>query len=414
MTLHPLLTYCQNVHPAETLDGLLEVLAGPAARVRAAWRGPPSSGHPAPVMAAGLWLPLEVARAIATDDAAAARVRAALDAAGLFACTANAFPVGGFHAARVKEAVYRPTWLEPARLEFTRLACRALARLLPPGARGSVSTAPVSWRSFGDADAAGLAAAGAHLGALVADLLTLEDETGHEVAVALEPEPRCVLETCAELVAFLEAHVFAGAGREALVARGLPPEGAEAALRRLVGACVDACHLAVVFEPLEQALDLLEARGVRVVKAQLSAAPDLSRPVDAPAGRRRLAAFAEPRYLHQTFGRRPDGGLVAAEDLPEALSADGELTAPFADVERLRTHFHVPLHWGGDEALGTTRPELEAGLVALARATDHLEVETYTFDVLPPELRQGGVEAMVTAELRWAEAALRAQGVSPR
>lgn len=407
MTRAPVLSYCQNVHPAETLDALLGVLGGPAARARAAWR-------PDAPMGAGLWLPLEVARAIATDDGAAARVKDALAGAGLFAFSANAFPIGGFHAARVKEAVYRPSWLEPARVDYTRLACRALARLLPEGERGSVSTVPVAWRPRGMHDDAALARAGVHLAEVVADLLLLEDATGREVALALEPEPRCALETTAELVGFLEAHVFSGAGRARLVERGLPPDGAEAALRRHVGACVDACHLAVVFEPLGEALARLEAAGVRVVKAQLSAALDLERAATNLAGRRRLAGFDEPRYLHQTFGRAPGGQVVGVEDLPLALDAEGRLLGPLEGAERLRTHFHVPLHWPGDAELGTTRGELEAGLAALARATDHLEVETYTFDVMPPALRGGDVVAMVAEELRWADAALRARGFTPR
>lgn len=404
----PVLSYCHNVHPAETLDALVAVLEGPAARVRAAWR-------PEREMGAGLWLPLEAARAIATDDAAAARVRAALDAADLFAFTANAFPMGGFHAARVKETVYRPSWLEPARVDYTRLACRALARLLPPGARGSVSTVPVSWRAFGEDDPAALGRAGEHLAEVVADLLLLEEASGHEVALALEPEPRCVIETTGELVAFLEAHVFAGAGRARLEARGLPREGAEAALRRHVGACVDACHLAVVFEPLPAALERLEAAGVRVVKAQLSAALDVERARTNAAGRRRLAAFDEPRYLHQTSGLLADGRVVTVEDLRLALDDGGGLTPTLAQAERLRTHFHVPLHWPGGDDLGTTRDELQAGLEALARATTHLEVETYTFDVLPRALRprDDDVAAMVTDELRWAEAALLAHGATP-
>lgn len=403
----PVLSYCLNVHPAETLDEVVALLQGPVARARAAWRGASSR------MGVGLWLPLAAARAIAEDDGAAARTRDALASAGLFAYTVNAFPIGGFHRERVKEAVYRPTWLDAARSDYTRLACRALARLLPGGARGSVSTVPVSWRGFGDADAGGLARAGAHLGALAADLLALEDATGHEVSLALEPEPRCTLETTAEAADFLEAHVFSGAGRAALVAHGHTPARAEAALRRLVGVCVDTCHLACVFEPLGPALDALARRGVRVPKAQLSAAPELARPAENDDGRRRLAAFAEPRYLHQTFGREANGLVVGVEDLGQALDERARLAPAFARAEQLRTHFHVPLCWPGEPALGTTRGELEAGLAALARATDHLEVETYTFAVLP-EGFASDVVAMVTDELRWAEAALRAQGVTPR
>lgn len=405
----PVLSYCTNVHPGETVDDLVALLGGPVARAR--------RGRGRARMGAGLWLPLAAARAVAEDDRARDRVAAALELAGLFAFTANAFPIGGFHDPRVKERVYRPTWADPARRDFTLLACRALARLLPDGARGSVSTSPISFRPFGDE--AEHARAGWHLGEVAAGLLALEAETGHEVALALEPEPGCTLETAAEAAAFLERHLLGGAGREALVGRtGLAPAAAEAALRRLVGVCVDACHLAVVEEPLVVALERLARAGLRVVKAQLSSALELDRPGDRPAACARLAAFAEPRFLHQTTARLDDGRLVALPDLSAALGPDGALLDPaLSRARRLRTHFHVPLAWEGDEHLATTRGWLEAGLAALARATDHLEVETYTFDVLPAadRARWGfDVAAMCEAELRWAEAALAARGVATR
>lgn len=396
----PLLGYCTNVHPGEALADLVAIARGPAARVRRL------AGHAAP-LPVGLWLPREAAAALAGDARAADLLRAALADGGLVAFTANAFPIGGFHAARVKEAVYRPTWLDPARRDFTVLAARALARLLPDGARGSVSTSPVSFQPF--ADEAAHALAGWHLGQVAAELLALERGTGHEVALAIEPEPGCTLETAADLVRFLEAHVFSGAGRAALVAaRGLTPAAAEAELRRLVGACLDACHHAVAFEPLARALGRYAAAGVRVVKAQLSAAPIVDDVGDV-AARARLAAFAEPRWLHQTSAL-VDGGRVAWTDLDQALGAGGAIVDPRAARARaLVVHCHVPLAWPGDGGVGTTRGDLARALGAIAAATDHLEVETYTFDVLPAADRAlwgDDVAAMTADEVRWARRAL--------
>jgi sugar phosphate isomerase/epimerase len=379
----PILSYCMNVHPGETTAELIDLLRGPAARVRAAWRGEEPMG-------AGLWLPLASAREIATSVDAAARVRDALSEAGLFAFTANAFPLGGFHDARVKEAVYQPTWLEAERLEFTRHACRALARLLPEGARGSVSTVPVGYKAFGQDDR--FAEAGANLARLADFLLELEAETGKEISLALEPEPLASLETTAEAIAFLEAHVFSAGARGS---------ASEADVRRLIGVCVDTCHLACEFEHIPTSLRDLERAGVRVVKGQLSSALELREPATNAAGRERLASFDEPRYLHQTVGQTDSGELIRANDLPDFLASDA-----FGDATVARTHFHVPLSWGGDAVLGTTRAVLEEGLAALARATDHLEVETYTFAVLPEadRARYGDdVVNMIAAELRWVD-----------
>ncbi|MEZ6185177.1 MAG: hypothetical protein R3F62_09235 [Planctomycetota bacterium] len=153
---------------------------------------------------------------------------------------------------------------------------------------------------------------------------------------------------------------------------------------------------------------------MRVVKAQLSAALTLAEPGASPAGVARLAEFHEPRYLHQT-NAWVAGQRVQLEDLDELL-VDGRLSPRLAEASQLRTHFHVPLCWEGDALLGTTRPSLEASLGALAAATDHLEVETYTFDVLPAADRaryQDDVVVMLVEELRWAAEALRGHGRTP-
>lgn len=404
----PILSYCMNVHPGEGLDDLVGHLTGPTRRVREAL------GRSGP-MGAGLWLPGPVARAVVVDVAARERVRAALAEAGLFAYTVNAFPIGGFHAASVKREVYRPSWSDPRRLAYTLDACRALAALLPDGGRGSVSTVPVTYGAFPDADAPEEAAA--QLGRAALALQRLEEETGRSVALALEPEPLAYLETAAEAAAFFERHLLGGAGRAAVEAGGLGREAAEAALRERLGVCLDTCHLACAFEPIPAALETLAAAGVRVVKAQLSSALELVAPDASPAGRRRLAGFAEPRYLHQSIGLRPGGERVHAEDLGDLLDERAELRGLFHGVEAVRTHFHVPVCWAGDGVLGTTQAVLADGLAAVAAATDHLEVETYTFDVLPAaeRARYGGeVERMLAAELAWVSGRLTALGVEVR
>ncbi len=392
-----------NVHPGESLGELVELLRGPAAKVRTAWRGEGDMG-------AGLWLPLKSAQAIATDEEAAKQVREALSESGLFAFTVNAFPAGGFHAAWVKERVYRPTWTSDVRLDYTRLACRALARLLPDGTRGSVSTVPVAYKAFGEAETDPVAAA-SNLGRLTLDLLRLESETGHEVSLALEPEPLATLSTTGDAIAFLQTHVFAGAARRELTESGLSPADAEAALRRFIGLCVDTCHLACEFETISTSLAAIADAGIRVVKAQLSSALQLDSPASNVLGRVRLMAFSEPRYLHQSIAQTASGEKIVAGDLPQVFTATGALDPRFNDAETLRVHFHVPLCWEGDTGLGTTRHVLEEGLAALCEATDHLEVETYTFDVFPEAQRErfgGDVVKMIVAELRWAEERLAA------
>jgi sugar phosphate isomerase/epimerase len=359
------LAYCSNVHPADDLDGVAAQLERFAARVR--------ERLGVPVLGVGLW----VAAPALGAEAAAERLRAQLDRLGLEVVTLNGFPYKAFHADVVKLDVYRPNWADERRRDYTLGLARLLARLLPDDVRdGSISTLPLGWRTeWSDADAA---AGRRSLELVAAGLIELERETGKRIRIALEPEPGCTIETVAQASDFLA---------------GLAPEW--------IGLCLDACHLAVQFEAPDGALALLADAGVPVVKAQVSSA---LRVADPAAARNFLDGFAEPRFLHQV--REVVHGRVAgADDLPDALGgalpADGEW----------RVHFHVPVH----AAEHTTQRELESTLAALAGGpaplTTHLEVETYTWDVLPdaPGGDDGLVEGLA-AELAWTRDRLVALG----
>jgi hypothetical protein len=116
------------------------------------------------------------------------------------------------------------------------------------------------------------------------------------------------------------------------------------------------------------------------------------------ARRKALEPFAEGVYLHQVVSKS-QAGLQRVLDLPLALAQAP--TAPPADEWRI--HFHVPIF---REALGpfaSTQAFLAQLLAIQARApfTEHLEVETYTWDVLPEEHRGEPVADAVARELRW-------------
>jgi len=354
-TVH--LAYCTNVHPAEDLGGVRRQLREHAEPVRR------RLGRDR--LGIGLWLARDAARALIADPAAVRGLRAELDDRGLEVVTLNGFPYRGFGAEVVKHRVYRPDWTEPDRLEHTTDLARLLAALLPDDvAEGTVSTLPLAWRTPFDAPRAE-AARGA-LTALAQRLDALQDLTGRSIRIGLEPEPGCTVETTADAV-------------RALTAPGAPP-------RERIGVCLDTCHLATQFEDPDEALDGLAFAGVPVVKAQLSAALHADEPHE-PAVRKALAAFAEPRFLHQTRTRTPDGTVLGTDDLDQALADDGPLptTGPW------RAHFHVPLHAAPEPPLASTLPVLRDTLTRLvggpAPLTHHLEVETYTWQTLPDGLR---------------------------
>jgi hypothetical protein len=173
-------------------------------------------------------------------------------------------------------------------------------------------------------------------------------------------------------------------------------EAGIALLKRYLGVCLDTCHAAVMFEHPLQMLRTLAATGIPVHKIQLTAA--LHVPRLTPALRQRLSQFADEIYLHQTSVRTA-GGSDAVEfylDLAPALDKS-------ADDAELRSHFHVPVFAETLGGLRTTQPELIELLTAFKAAPScpHLEVETYTFDVLPAELRQDSVDIHIAREINW-------------
>ncbi|MFJ5260347.1 metabolite traffic protein EboE [Streptomyces sp. NPDC088387] len=349
-TVH--LSYCTNVHPAETFEGVLAQLRDHCEPVRR------RLGRDR--LGIGLWLAKDAARTLVTDPSALRALRTELDLRGLEVVTLNGFPYEGFGAEEVKYRVYKPDWADPERLEHTTALARLLAGLLPDDVtEGSISTLPLAWRTATDPERDETARTA--LRTLAERLDALEDLTGRSIRIGLEPEPGCVVETTADAIAPLTKIDH--------------PR---------VGICVDTCHLATSFEDPHTALDALTAARVPVVKSQLSAALHAEQP-HLPEVREALAAFDEPRFLHQTRTATA-AGLRGTDDLGEALGGD-----LLPDASPWRAHFHVPLHAAPAEPLTSTLPVLRTVLTRLVGGpvplTRHLEVETYTWQALPPELR---------------------------
>lgn len=313
--------------------------------------------------------------------------------------TGNAFVYGEFHGAPLKDAVYRPPWSDPRRVEYTRDFAAVLMGLAEPGTHLSLSTLPCSWKGWGG-DGSEVVAAARGLAAFVRSLPELEDRTGVRLRLGIEPEPGCTLETTEETLAF-----FRGPLAQAL--------GREESWRERVGVCFDVCHQAVAWEDVEASLAAFAAHGVRVVKLQASCALELPDPTD-PAGRASLAAFDEPVYLHQVAARDAQG-VHRAPDLGPVL-ADPAWRGRGA----WRSHFHVPVFRArATGPLRTTQAELARALRVAGGGglTSHVEIETYTWDVLPSAERDAGsgfdlVEALAR-EYEWVLGVLAEAGARP-
>ena len=384
------LTYCTNIHAGEPLEEVMASLARHLPAIKAQVAG---------VQPFGVGLRLGYAAANSLRDAAAmARLKRFLAEGGYYVFTLNGFPYGAFHGRAVKEDAYKPDWSDPARLAYTDLLADILGELLPAGQEGSVSTVPCTFKPWAEGR---LAAISEHLIRHVSHLVGITARTGQTISLALEPEPCCYLETIEETTAFFKERLFSrdGVGRLAALT-GLPTALAEAAMRRHIGVCYDVCHAAVEFEDPLASIARLRAAGILIGKLQLSSALKVAK-LDAESARH-LAAFAEPVYLHQAV-QRSNGSLARFVDLPQALAAGGAVAGA-----ELRVHFHVPLFLEQMEHFGTTQAFL-AEILALHRAAPisrHLEVETYTWDVLPPSYRSADLSSAIARELNWVKARL--------
>jgi sugar phosphate isomerase/epimerase len=392
------LTYCTNIHPGESWTEVRENLARYLLPVR-------EQVAPGKPFGVGLRLSGRAARELGEGDHLA-ELGSFLGEHDLYVFTINGFPHGAFHGRPVKEEVYRPDWLEEERLGYSNQLADLLSALLPEGMEGTISTVPGAFapRVGGDDDSARIAA---RIARHVHHLLRLEEATGRRIALALEPEPCCHVETVDQAVRLFEHQIFGRPGVETLARdAGLSPAAAETALRRHVGLCFDTCHMAVEFEDPAAALGRITAAGIRLLKVQVSAGlrADLGGGDDA-AIRRALERFADDVYLHQVVERRPDGAMRRYIDLPDALAA------PCASVERRewRVHFHVPLFYARLGLFESTQAYVREALDLLRNAEcEHFEVETYTWDVLPEEYRSSGIVSAVARELVWTATHLRA------
>jgi sugar phosphate isomerase/epimerase len=359
------LGYCTNVHAGESAAEVMDSLRRVAVPVR--------ERLGVPALGLGLYLSHRAA-----GEVDPARLGDELAALGLYAFTFNGFPYGGFHAGRVKEAVYRPDWTDPLRAAHTLRLATILETIAPRDvAAPTISSLPLGWR-IGWTPEQTAAAAGA-LVDVARELRERVARGGRPIRICLEPEPGCIIETTRDAVSFFEGPITQAAGRDL------------EAVHAHLGVCYDFCHQAVAFEDPKDVIAQLTGAGVAIGKVQVSSALELRNPADA-AALARLATFVEPRYLHQTRARDAGG---YCDDLPEAL-------------ERLprdrpwRVHFHSPIDRDVAGPLGTTRADLQVALEQLrsGTVTSQFEVETYTWSVLPETERPADDAALAAGLAR--------------
>jgi len=380
------LAYCTNVHRGETWAETFAALETHTLAVK-------QTVCPNEPYAIGLRLSDLAAREL-SERTRLLEFQRWLDRHGCYVFTINGFPFGRFHGTRVKEQVYAPDWTAPARLDYTNRLFDLLVELLPAGVAGSVSTLPGSFKEFIKSPEQERAMRD-NLWRCVEHIAACSERTGKDLHLGLEPEPLGYHENTAETVAFFAALAADRPG--------------DARLLRHLGVNYDACHFALEYENPAEALAAFSRHGIRLSKLHLSNA---LRFVPTAAARRRLAEFQDEVYLHQVIACQADGSLRRHKDLDLALAA--ALASQFADKE-WRVHFHIPLHAAPDGEFQNTSDHLVELLHLLGAnpsLCQHLEMETYTWEVMPTALRNRRVEEQLVAEYAWVIARLREQGLA--
>lgn len=389
------LTYCTNIHPGECWSAHFKQLQLhiPAIKARVS-----------PDKPFGIGLRLSNTASLElSKEAALNEFKEWLKAQDCYVFTMNGFPYGGFHHTVVKDHVHTPDWTTAERVGYTIRLFRIMASLLPEGMEGGVSTAPLSykhWHVRCDAEReAVMETTTLHLLMVLDQLVSIHRSGGPLMHLDIEPEPDGMMENTREFIDWYLNYLLPLGIPHLQDKFGVSEEVAVQSIKAHIQLCYDVCHFALVYESPAAVLKRLKEHGLRIGKLQISAALKALFPVS-PEDRVPLInafrEFNEPTYLHQVVARKADGYLHYP-DLSQALEDAGNTA-----VKEWRSHFHVPVFVDSYGVLSSTQSDIK-DVLRLQREqpfTQHLEVETYTWDVLPAELK-APMDESVSRELSW-------------
>lgn len=390
------LTYCTNIHAADGWDAVY-------ANVRRF--GPALKARFSPDAPFGLGLRLSARDAQELAAGPLGELKRFLGDEGLYVAIINGFPHGSFHRSVVKADVYAPDWRDQARVDYTLTLIDILRELVPADIDAGVSTVPLTYKSWlGDDDEDAWDLMVSNVVTVAERLAAIRQRDGKIIHLDIEPEPDCALENTRDTIAFFERQLVAKGVPRLARSLGVGTGPAERVLRDHVRLCFDCCHFSVEHEDPLAALGEFHRAGIQIGRVQLSSALQVHMPGDVAAGDMvadRLRPFADATYLHQVIAER-DGRLQHFPDLDVAIGARASAPGEW------HIHFHVPLFTSEYNGLGSSQHDVRAVLLAARaqRFTRHLEIETYTWDVLPGQLKVDLLES-IAREYEWVLGHLR-------
>lgn len=350
------LTYCLNIFPIKRADDVFVLFENTIPELKRKLGLKEYDQFPL-----GIWFPNNILEELMRKKSLLVRL---MNQHNLVIATMNAFPFGVFHGERVKEKVYYPDWGERERLKYTKklveltVELPRLERILP------ISTVPVTFGNRMPEKAL------EYIFEMVDFLEDIHNTYEQKFTLMFEPEPFCFLENQQQTLDFFKK-----------LHKVIPKS------KTFTGVCLDTCHSAVVFEdPLEQFL-VYKDHDIRVDKIQISSSIVLPAQSDKQA----LKKYIDQVYFHQTFVKR-DEKIYRFVDLDKAvaLGKEGEY----------RVHYHIPLHTQPISPLKSSVENITHEFFqTISQEERIIEVETYTFDVLPTNTES--VLDSIIKELQW-------------
>ncbi|MEM8828010.1 MAG: metabolite traffic protein EboE [Cyanobacteria bacterium P01_G01_bin.19] len=389
------LTYCTNIHPGETWSEVESNLKQYLPQLKARL----SPNRPFGV---GLRLANVAAQELLTEDNLV-KFKSWLESEDLYVFTLNGFPYGEFHHQVVKDKVYAPDWTKVDRLNYTLRLTKILTALLPQNIDGGISTVPISYKPWwGDSEQKekALHHSSLHLAQAIAQLAEVYQNTGKLIHIDLEPEPDGMLENSQEVVSFFQNWLLPVAKQWLNLQLGVSYLVAEYWIRQHIRVCYDTCHFAIEYEEPQDIMGRFEDAGIKIGKIQLSSAIKIDIPAEKAQRQQilaKLAPFAESTYLHQVIARHSNGDLEHHADLSAALKRFLN-----TNTKEWRTHFHVPIFLANYQLFESTQDHIAKVLQMLPNDDlgHHLEIETYTWEVLPPDMKLDIVTS-IEREYEW-------------
>jgi hypothetical protein len=386
------LTYCSNIHTGEEWQQHFSVLRDNIPAIKA---------NSAPDAAMGIGLRLANKASIdLTEPNNLDNFKQWLIENDCYVFTMNGFPYGGFHDVVVKDQVHAPDWTSTERVDYTIRMFHLLAKLLPDHLQeGGISTSPLSYRFWWKTPTSlseATVIATKNMLLVVDELLVIAQQTGKILHLDIEPEPDGILENSVEFIEWYQ-QVLLPLAIEHFAKKSIEAHQVYEIIHTHIQLCYDVCHFGVSYEEPKTVIEQLNALGIRVGKIQISSALKVDFSTDAQAKLSALAQYNEPTYLHQVVAKLKDGNFEKFPDLTEAINQfeDGKYS-------QWRVHFHVPLFLENYGLLSSTQSEIIKTLTLQKEQpfTKHLEIETYTWGVLPSAF-QAPLNESISREIAW-------------